>query len=70
MNQLLNGVVVIVTAIIGVAILSVLVSKNSNTAGVLSAGSQAFSGALGTALSPVSGSGFSSLSMPNYGSYV
>lgn len=57
MNQILNGVVVIITAIIGVAILSVLVSRNSNTAGVLTAGSQAFSGALGTALSPVTGSG-------------
>lgn len=50
MNQILNGVVVIATAIVGVAILSVLVSRNSNTAGVLTAGSQAFSNALGTAM--------------------
>jgi hypothetical protein len=55
MNQLVNGVVVILTAIIGVASLSVIVSRQSNTAGVLSAGASAFSGALGTALSPVSG---------------
>lgn len=56
MNQLVNGVVVILTAIIGVAILSVIVSRNSNTAGVLSAGASAFSGVLGTALSPINGS--------------
>lgn len=64
MNQLVNGVLVVLTAIIGVAILSVIVSRNSNTVGVLGAASQAFSGALGTALSPVSGSsGFGSLGM-------
>lgn len=59
MNQLVNGILVVLTAIIGVAILSVLVSRNANTAGVLSAGSQAFSGALGTAISPVTGSSMS-----------
>lgn len=47
-------------AIIGVAIISVLVSKNANTSSVLGAGGSAFSGILSTALSPVSGqSGFS-----------
>lgn len=66
MSQIVNGVVVILTAIIGVAILSVIVSKNSNTAGVLQAGQSAFSGALGTALSPVSGSSLSSLPSLNY----
>lgn len=58
MNQLVNGVIVILTAIIGVAILSVIVSKQSNTAGVLNAGERAFSGALGTALSPISGNAY------------
>jgi hypothetical protein len=71
MNQLLNGVVVIVTAIIGVAILSVLVSKQSDTSNVLKSASGAFSGALGTALSPVtSGSGFSAYTGPSYGSFA
>ncbi len=59
MNQLVNGIIVILTAIIGVAIISVLVSNKSNTVGVLNAGSQAFSGALGTALSPVTGGTYS-----------
>ncbi len=69
MNQLVNGVLVVLTAIIGVAILAVIVSKNSNTTGVLSAGSQAFSGALGTALSPITGaSSFGSMGsgFPSY----
>jgi hypothetical protein len=56
MNQVWGGVVTVLMAIIGVAILAVIVSKNSNTTGVLSAGSSAFSGALGTALSPITGS--------------
>ena len=43
-------------AIVGVATLAVIVSKNSNTSGVLSAGGSAFSSALGTALSPITGS--------------
>lgn len=55
MNQLWSGVVAVLMAIIGIAILSVLVSKNSNTVNVLQAGSNAFSGALGTAMSPVTG---------------
>lgn len=56
-EQLVTSVVTVLTAIIGVAIIAVLVSKNANTAGVLQAGGSAFSGALGTALSPVTGGG-------------
>ncbi len=55
MNSILNGVVVVITAIIGVAILAVILSPKSQTAEVLKAGSGAFSGALGTALSPIVG---------------
>ena len=54
---LLTSVVTVIMAIIGVAILAVLVSRQSNTVGVLGAGSNAFSGALGTALTPVTGTG-------------
>lgn len=61
MNQLWSGVVAVLMAIIGVAILAVLVSKNANTTGVLKAGGQAFSGALGTALSPVTGNTMNSM---------
>lgn len=47
---------VVATAIIGVAVLAVVVSKNSNTTSVITSTSSAFSGALSTALSPVTGS--------------
>lgn len=64
-EQLISSVVTVLTAIIGVAIIAVLVSKNANTTGVIAAGGSAFSQSLGTALSPVtggSGFGFSNLS--------
>ena len=54
-DQLLTSVVTVALAITGVAILAVLVSKNSNTSGVLAAGSAAYSGALATALTPITG---------------
>jgi hypothetical protein len=59
-DKAITGFVGVIMAIIGVAIVAVLVSKNANTAGVLGAGGSAFGGILKTALSPVSGStGFS-----------
>jgi hypothetical protein len=56
-EQLITSVVTVLTAIVGVAIIAVLVSKNANTTGVIQAGGSAFSQALSTALSPVTGSG-------------
>lgn len=41
--------------IIGVASLAAVVSRNSDTADVISAGGNAFSSGLGTALSPITG---------------
>lgn len=68
-DQLITSVVTVLTAIIGVAIIATLVSKNANTSQVIQAGGSAFSSALGTALSPVTGSSFTgggaSLSMPS-----
>jgi hypothetical protein len=49
-----TAIVTVLTAIIGVAIIAVLVSKNSGTAQVLQAGGSAFSSILKTAVSPVS----------------
>jgi PRD1 phage membrane DNA delivery len=54
-DQFLSAMVTVGTAIIGVAILAVLVSQNSQTASVLQAAGNAFSGSLGAALSPVTG---------------
>lgn len=47
---------VIGLAIVGVASLAVLVSRNANTTGVIQASGNAFSNALGVAVSPVTGS--------------
>jgi len=49
MNSLVNGIVVVLTAIVGVAILSVIVSQKSQTAQILTAAQNAFSGILKTA---------------------
>jgi hypothetical protein len=61
-----NSVVTIAIAIIGIAGLAVIVSKNAQTGQVLTSAGQAFSGALGTALSPVTGSS-GSLNIANTG---
>lgn len=59
MNEnVITPIVTIATAIVGVAVLAVLVSRNANTAGVISAGGNAFSRALGAAVSPVTGGGY------------
>lgn len=59
-DELITAVVSIATAIVGVALVSVIVSKNANTSGVLSAAGSAFSMDLGTAVSPVTGGGVGS----------
>jgi len=56
-DSLITAVVTVLMAIVGVAIIAVLVSKNANTTGVISAGASGFSQSLSTALSPVTGSG-------------
>lgn len=55
MSPAMEGVVAIATAITGVALLAVLVSKNSNTANVIQAGASGFSNALDVGVSPVTG---------------
>jgi len=60
-DSLINSVVVVATSIVGVATLSVLVSKNAQTSQVISAGSNAFTSALEAAVSPVTGQMPSSL---------
>lgn len=55
MNQITETVVTIATAIVGVALLALIVSRRSNTAGVIQAAGSAFSNALGVATSPVTG---------------
>ncbi len=56
MGRVGEEIATIATAIIGVAILAVIVSKNANTSNVIKSTGDAFSHALGVAISPVSGS--------------
>lgn len=57
MGNATEQVVTVAVAIVGVAILAVLVSRNSNTAAVIRETGQAFSGALSVAVSPITGRG-------------
>lgn len=64
MDQLWTSLVSIATAIVGVAIIAVIVSRNADTANVITSAGNAFSGALGVAVSPVTGAGYANFS-PN-----
>lgn len=54
-EQMISSAVTVATAIVGLAIIAVLVSKNANTSGVISAGGNAFSTSLLAAEAPVTG---------------
>lgn len=58
-DNAISAMVTVATAIIGVAILSVLLSKNSNTVGVIGALSGGLSQDLGAATAPITGGGMS-----------
>jgi len=55
MSDLTHGFVSIALAIVGVAILAVLVSRNANTANILGSGGNAFANVLQAAEAPVLG---------------
>lgn len=55
-DELIKSIFTVAIAITGVAIIAVLVSKNANTSQVIQSAGSAYSQALGTALSPVTGS--------------
>jgi len=55
MNNLTDSVAQIALAIVGVAILAIIISKKSNTAAVVQALASGFSNSLGVAISPVTG---------------
>lgn len=54
-----EAIVTIATAIVGVAILAVLVSQKSNTSAVIQSFGSAFTNALGVAEAPVTGANYS-----------
>ena len=55
MNQLVEATLTILLAVVGLAMVSVLVSRKSNTTGVIQAGASGFGNALAVAQSPVTG---------------
>lgn len=59
MNSITEAAVTILLMIGGIALASVLVSKNANTTGVIQAGASAFSNSLAVAASPVTGASVS-----------
>lgn len=67
MNDLWQNIVTIATAIVGIAILAVIVSKNSNTTGVISAATSGFAQDIQAAVSPVTGGGLGLGSLSNFG---
>lgn len=54
MDNVIGAFTAVATAIVGLAIISVIVSRNSDTKGVVSAVGNVYTSALGIAVSPVS----------------
>lgn len=57
MSELWQGVITIASAIVGLAILAVLVSNSANTSGVIQSAAGGFAEDLSAAVSPVTGGG-------------
>lgn len=57
MNQFWEGIITIATAIIGLAIIAVVLSKNATTASVLGAAGSAFAKDIQAATAPITGGG-------------
>jgi hypothetical protein len=58
MSAFMEGVVSIALAIVGLAMVSVLVSKNAQTPAVIQSAASGFNNALGVAEAPVSGASY------------
>lgn len=69
-DQLITATVTVLTAIVGVAIIAVLVSQKANTSGVIQAGGSAFTSALSAAVSPVTGSSSTGLGFGGVGQSI
>lgn len=65
MGNTVGQIATVLSAIVGVALLAVLVSRNSQTPSVIKSAGDAFSGALRAATGPVMGGGASGFG--NYG---
>lgn len=61
-SNVIGGVVTVATAVVGIAILATLVSKNAQTPAVVKSFGDAFSGSIRAATGPVTG-GYSPFSL-------
>lgn len=61
-DSLITSVTTIALAIVGLALIATIVSKNANTTAVIGAGGNAFTQSLAAATSPVTGGGSFNLS--------
>jgi len=70
MNTLTEAAVTIGLAVIGLAMVSVLVSRNANTSGVIQSAASGLGNVMGVAESPVTGAGIGyDLSYPSQAGY-
>lgn len=69
-DHLITSVVSILTAIVGLAILAVLVSSKASTSNVISAAGTAFANDLSAAEAPVTGGSSSGISIPSLGGWT
>jgi hypothetical protein len=69
MSEAWSGIISVALAITGIAIIAVILSKNSNTQGVIGAATQGFAADIGAAVSPITGGsmgGFNNLQSPTF----
>lgn len=66
-DNLITGLVTIATAIVGLAIIAVIVSKNAQTPAVIGAAGNALGSDISAAVSPVTGGGFGVPSLGAFG---
>ena len=60
-EQLFNSIMTVALAIVGIAIIAVIVSHNAQTPQVIGAATQGFAADIGAAVSPVTGGGISNM---------
>lgn len=66
-DNLSTGIVSVALAIIGVATLAVIFSKNANTSGVINAGGTALAQDINAATGPITGGGGTSFGLGSFG---
>jgi hypothetical protein len=65
MGRLGDGIIALLTSVLGVAIVAVFVSKNAQTATIIQQFGSSFSSIIGAAVSPVTGTSSSTASLPS-----